>query len=155
MPPHDRPTTQVGATMEVAPRKEEERSCGTPLLLSVKSEDSAERQITETPLDLQCKFITMPQRCNPLGLPALENGGSPTRGRADPSMVNGGATLSGEMLGKGYGFGSASRLIGVAPPMLPTCHPVSLERVPHDRERASAFHRHGKGSHLHFEGSLI
>ena len=28
-------------------------------------------------------------------------------------MVNGRATLSGEMLGKGYGFGSASHFVGV------------------------------------------
>jgi hypothetical protein len=46
-------------------------------------------------------------------LPALENRAAPQRPRENPSMVNGGATLLGEMLVEGYGFGSASRFIGV------------------------------------------
>jgi hypothetical protein len=40
------------------PREKAERSCGIPSLLSVKSEDSAGRQIAGTPIDLHCKSIT-------------------------------------------------------------------------------------------------
>jgi hypothetical protein len=42
----------------VAPRKEEREAGRAPLLLLVKLEDSAVREITKTSLDLHCKFIT-------------------------------------------------------------------------------------------------
>ena len=52
------------------PRERRKEKSWTLSLLSVKSEDSAERQITNRkvdyrdPLDLQCKFITRPEVFN-------------------------------------------------------------------------------------------
>ena len=45
-----------------------------PPLLLAKSEASAERKITEIPIDLQCKFIIVPAVFNLRRLPALGNG---------------------------------------------------------------------------------
>src|SRR5829696_583252 len=70
----------------------------------------------------------------------VREGGGPSRARADPSMVNGGATLSGEMLGKGYGFRSASRLIGVVLHDSWAITPHLRKERPHRLKKPPAFY---------------
>ena len=55
-------------------------------------------------------------------------------------MVNGGATLSGEMLGKGYGFRSASRLIGVVLHDSWAITPHLRKERPHRLKKPPAFY---------------
>jgi hypothetical protein len=87
----------------VAPEKEEREAGRAPSLLSVKSEDSVERQITETSVDLQCKFITGPEICNLQRLPVLENGAIPQEHKQRMShRLAYGATLLEELLGEGH-----------------------------------------------------
>src|SRR3954447_4137276 len=91
------------------PRERRKRRRGASSLHFVKPEHPAEMTITETPLDLQCKFITGPEVCNLQRLPGLEN-------RTSHKFV------TERLLLKRYGartvassraFGSALRFIGV------------------------------------------
>ena len=75
VPPQDMSQTQIGATKEVTPEKEEREAVwDTVTSPSQTGAPSGKEEDYRGPVDLQCKFIIGPEVCNLRRLPALENG---------------------------------------------------------------------------------
>jgi hypothetical protein len=72
MPPHGSPTTQAGATREVAPRKEEETTWDT-VTSHRQTGAPSDKKDYRVPVDLHCKYITDHEMFNIQMLLPVEN----------------------------------------------------------------------------------